>query len=72
MQCSGTGYRGRVQVAEVLAVSAGVRDVILRGAARDEVRAIARDEGMETLRESALGLALDGTTSLEECSKVFL
>lgn len=72
IRCSGTGYRGRVQVTEVMPISARVREAILRGAARDEVRVIAREAGMETLREGAIIRALDGITSLEECSKVFL
>ena len=67
--CNGTGYKGRCGVYEVLAMSTELRRAIMRGASSDELREIALDEGMLTLRMDALLKASRGTTTLEEVIK---
>jgi len=70
VRCSGTGYSGRTGVYEVLTMSARVRDLLLRRASGDEVRAAARDEGMTTLREDGLEKVRAGVTSAAEVLRV--
>jgi type IV pilus assembly protein PilB len=47
-----------------------VKDLILQGAAPAEICKVARDQGMKTLRESALEKVIDGMTTLEEVLRV--
>ncbi len=71
-KCNKGGYKGRVALYEVMAMTAGLREMILQGAATDELRGKAEEDGMLTLRRSGLTKARDGMTSLEEVLKVTL
>lgn len=68
--CSGTGYRGRTAVYEVLAVDTAMRKVLLTSATESAVGAQARLMGMKTLRASALEKARRGETTFEEVVRV--
>jgi type II secretory ATPase GspE/PulE/Tfp pilus assembly ATPase PilB-like protein len=68
--CGNTGYRGRLLAYEMMDVSKGVREAVVRGASRHEIRKIAVEEGMETIVGNALRHAIEGRTSLEESLKV--
>lgn len=68
--CSNSGNKGRLGVYEVMIMSERLRDIILNGGSTDDIRKQAIDEGMLTLRESALRKALLGTTSIEEVVRV--
>jgi len=68
--CSNSGSRGRVGVYEVMMMSERLRDIILNGGSTDDIRRQAIEEGMLSLRESALRKALIGMTSLEEVVRV--
>lgn len=60
------GYRGRVAISEVLEISETIRQLIFRGANADEIRDIARKEGMQTIQETGFLAAARGVTSIEE------
>ena len=64
--CSGTGFRGRLSVQEILPVNEAVAQLIEAGALPDALLAAARPLGMRTLWESALERVWQGQTSLEE------
>ncbi len=64
--CSGTGYKGRLGVFEVLVVTAAMRAVLLTTPTESAVAAAARAAGMTSLRGSALGKARRGETTFEE------
>ena len=64
--CNGTGYKGRVAIYEVLEMTPRVRDMVLKNASSDEIKAAAIKEGMKTLRMSALTKVAQGMTTLEE------
>jgi len=68
--CGNSGSRGRVGVYEVMMMSERLRDIILNGGSTDDIRRQAIEEGMLSLRESALRKALIGLTSLEEVVRV--
>ena len=65
-ECSGTGYRGRVAIAEILIIDDPVRREILNKSDAGQVARIAQQRGMRTLREDGARTVLLGTTSLEE------
>lgn len=70
--CANTGYKGRIGVYEVMTMSERIREIILNGGSTDDIRKQAIEEGMLTLRESALRKALLGITSVEEVVRVTL
>lgn len=64
--CTGTGYRGRTGIFEVLRVTPALEDLIMRRASVSDVRRQAHEQGMRTLREAALLKVLEGETSMAE------
>jgi len=67
--CSGTGYKGRAGLYEVMALSPELRRMILRGASVAELRDQAVADGMLTLRMDGLKKIERGVTTLEEVVK---
>jgi general secretion pathway protein E len=68
--CGGTGYLGRLVIAEVLLMSDPLRQAVLRHATATEVQRIAREEGMETMYEDGVRKAVAGLTTMEEVIRV--
>jgi len=64
--CSGTGYKGRVGLYEVMDVDEHVRELILSGGSAYELREKAHEAGMISLRMSGLQKIRDGVTTLDE------
>ena len=60
------GYKSRIGIHEVLAVSPAIREIILRASTIDALEAQAKKEGMLTMLEDGLYKAARGITSLEE------
>lgn len=73
-RCRQAGYSGRMALHEVLVLGPQMRIAINNQVnSEDELEAIARQEGMITMREDGIGKALAGSSSLEEVMKgVFL
>jgi type IV pilus assembly protein PilB len=69
-ECNQTGFRGRTAIGELLALSDRIREIILEKRPSSEIRRAAREEGMVTLRESALEKVRQGLTTLREINKV--
>jgi type IV pilus assembly protein PilB len=69
VECNNTGYKGRMGVYEIMPISPGIRDMILDRAPTSEVKKLAVQEGMLTLRSHALMKLKDGVTSVEEVLK---
>ncbi len=70
IECSGTGFRGRTAIHELLDLSDRIREMILAKKPTSEIRRAAREEGMRFLRESALDKIRLGLTTLKEINKV--
>jgi len=69
-ECGGTGFRGRSAIHELLDLSEKIREMILDRRPSSQIRAQAREEGMTSLRESAVDRVREGTTTLKEINKV--
>ena len=67
--CNGTGYKGRAGIYEVMALSAELRRLILRGGSVAELRDQAVEDGMLTLRMDGIVKVKKGVTTLEEVLK---
>src|SRR5262249_12021769 len=68
--CAGTGFSGRRAVFETLHINDEVRHMITRAAPEAEIEAAARANGMTTLIEDGVRVALAGETSLREVLRV--
>jgi type IV pilus assembly protein PilB len=68
--CDLTGYKGRVGIYEMLMVDDAVRSAIRSGDKNDEIRALARHNGMKLMQEYALERVRQGQTTLEEVLRV--
>jgi type II secretory ATPase GspE/PulE/Tfp pilus assembly ATPase PilB-like protein len=70
IECNGTGYRGRLAIAELLNLSDNIRQLIIDRRSAAEIKRAAKAEGMRFLRESALQKVFSGETSLHDINKV--
>jgi type IV pilus assembly protein PilB len=68
--CNQTGYRGRTAIHELLEVTDNIRELIIARKPGSEVRRAAREEGLGSMRESALRLVFEGQTTLHEINRV--
>ena len=64
--CSGTGYKGRSTILEILPLSDAIRDLVLRRASATEISRAAVGEGMRTMHMHGMQKALAGMTTVEE------
>jgi type IV pilus assembly protein PilB len=69
-RCYGTGYRGRLGLFEVMAITDEIRSAALRLASSEEIGQIAVEQGMTRLRDDGLGKVRAGETSLAEVARV--
>ena len=65
-RCNNSGYKGRIGLYELMMMTDELRDGIAAEASADDLRVIARQQGMITLRESGLKLIFDGLTTIDE------
>jgi type IV pilus assembly protein PilB len=70
VRCNGMGYRGRIGLYEVMAMSEQLRELTLQRAPADQIAAVAMSEGMTRLREDGLAKVRSGETSMSEVARV--
>jgi type IV pilus assembly protein PilB len=68
--CSGTGFRGRIGLYEVMLRSEEIERLTVERASADAIRNVAIEQGMQTLREDGLAKVRAGITSIEEIARV--
>ncbi|MFS2032744.1 GspE/PulE family protein [Polaromonas sp. CT11-55] len=68
--CRGTGYKGRLAIAETLEMDDDIRDLLVRQAPISQIKQVARGKGFMSLRDSAVALAMNGKTTVEEINRV--
>ncbi|MDE2369211.1 MAG: Flp pilus assembly complex ATPase component TadA [Burkholderiales bacterium] len=64
--CSGTGYRGRAGIHELMMVDRALRHLIQTGRRADDLQQCALGAGMRTLRQDGIEKVLAGVTSIDE------
>jgi len=69
-KCAFTGYYGRTGIFELLIVDDEMRKMILRGADANQLREIARTNGMNSLLEDGIGKVKNGLTTISEVLRV--
>jgi type IV pilus assembly protein PilB len=65
-KCSGSGYKGRVAIYEIMPITQNIADLIFAKADLNVLTAAAEKEGMRTLRKVAIEKWRSGITSSEE------
>jgi type IV pilus assembly protein PilB len=65
-QCNNTGYRGRFGLYEIMLLDDDMRDMIVKHASTQVIRAEAKKRGMRTLRHAGLMAIYDGISTIEE------
>jgi type IV pilus assembly protein PilB len=68
--CSNTGYRGRIALHEVMAVTEEIERMAVARASSADIGRLAREQGMLTLRQDGWAKAQLGYTSVEEILRV--
>jgi type IV pilus assembly protein PilB len=68
--CSNTGYRGRLGLYEVMPMSEEIERLTVERSSSDDIRRVAIEQGMITLRDDGLEKAVRGLTSIEEITRV--
>ena len=70
--CDNTGYKGRTAIFEMLKITKELKAAIAKGATDVELRQIAYEQGLVTLRSAAINKLLEGKTTIEEVFSVTL
>src|ERR1700751_2430578 len=70
LECSGSGYRGRTAITELLDLSDNIREMIINRRPTSEIKRAAKAEGMTFLRDAGLEKIRKGVTTLREINKV--
>ncbi len=65
-RCSGTGYKSRIAVTEILVVDKGMDELIATGATRRMMLEYALSKGFVPMIQDGIGKVLEGMTDLEE------
>ena len=69
--CSGTGYRGRIAIHEIVSIDRELRRMIAAGADTETMEAYARTaQGMQSLKEQGADLVRRGITTPEELLRI--
>jgi type IV pilus assembly protein PilB len=69
-RCNQSGYKGRVGLYSVMKMSDRIKEMTVAQSPEAEIAAVAKEEGMLTLREEGLTKVRGGLTSLEEVIRV--
>lgn len=64
--CHGTGMNGKIPVIEILNMNEKIRDALIKGANAGQIRYLARESGMKSMRKNILMKINKGITTLEE------
>lgn len=70
--CDNTGYKGRTAIFEMLKITRELKAAIAKGDTDVELRRIANEQGLVTLRNAAINKLLEGRTTIEEVFAVTL
>lgn len=68
--CGNSGYKGRMAIHEVMTVTEEIERLCVARAPSDDVKRVAIEQGMKTLRDDGLAKVLLGHTTVEEIGRV--
>lgn len=65
-RCSGSGYKGRVGIYQIMPITEAIERIILSNGSALEIKKQSEKDGVRSLRQSGLQKVKQGATSLEE------
>jgi len=68
--CNNTGYRGRIGIFELMTVNDDIQKLVYQCVAATEIRKVARQYGMRTLREDGMLKVLAGVSTFDEVMRI--
>ena len=68
--CSGTGYKGRIGIYEILEIDRDIREAITANKNTDYIKDLAVKNGMKTLKRACIEHVVNGITSMDEYLRV--
>ena len=68
--CNKKGYRGRFGIYELMTMTPQVREMAFKGESTQNVRKLARKQGMRTLFEDGMIKAIKGLTTIDEVLRI--
>ena len=71
-RCGGTGYKGRVALVEIMRMSAEIEQLTIEEASTAEIKKVAVEQGMKTMRMDGWDKCRAGMTSIEEVLRVVI
>ncbi len=69
-ECNFSGFKGRTGIHEFLLLGKPIKDLIMKKASADEIKRVAIQQGMRTLRQAGWDKVMKGITTLEEILRV--
>ena len=69
-KCGHTGYKGRIGTYEILKITKSIRELINNGATEEDIKFMAKNLGMISMREDATNKVINGETTIEEMLRV--
>jgi type IV pilus assembly protein PilB len=69
-RCANSGYKGRVGLYEAMLVTDDIRSLVISRASADEIRAVALNQGMQSIQEDGIEKIRRGITTIEEVARV--
>lgn len=69
-ECGFTGYRGRIGIFEIMMLDNDLRALVVAQRPANEIKKLALEHGMRTLRRDGWNRAIDGVTSITEVLRV--
>lgn len=70
VNCNNTGYKGRCGIFELMTMNTNIQELVFEKRSSVEIRQVAIQNGMRTLREDGVIKVLNGTTTIEELLRV--
>jgi general secretion pathway protein E len=68
--CFNTGYAGRQAILEIMVIDDALKSMILKTSDSNQIKAIALEKGMQTLRQNGIDKVLAGLTTVAEVLRV--
>ena len=68
--CNKKGYRGRMGIYELMTLTTQIREMTFKGESTQNIRRLARKQGMRTLFEDGIVKAIKGQTTLDEVLRI--
>ena len=71
-RCGGTGYKGRIALVEIMKVSPEIEKLTIEEASTSDIKKVAIEQGMKSMRQDGWDKVKVGMTSVEEVLRVVI